>query len=152
MSHIKLSSRNLLNLVLFIVVITLVLVVVYKPGKEDEETRQLTTLDKNLVTEITIERTGNKKIQFKKVGNQWNMVTPYNLKANSIKLESLLDLVLENAARADDHPRPDQRFDHLASPSSSTSSWNTSPGKVWISTAVPRREKRINASSSARER
>jgi len=98
----KPSSRNLLNLVLFIVVVALILVVVFKPGKEDEDMRRLSSLDKNLVTELTIERTGNPKIQFKKVENQWKMISPYNLKANSIKLESLLDLLdYEYKARYD---------------------------------------------------
>ena len=93
MLPLKLSPRNLLNLVLLLVVVALILVVVYKPGKEEEENRKLSTLDKAAITEIIIERTGNPKIQLGKTNNQWHMYTPYIVRANNIKIESLLDLV-----------------------------------------------------------
>lgn len=102
MSLAKLSPRNLLNIVLLIVVVALVLVVFYKPGKEEEKSRELTTLDKAAITEITIERTGNPTIRFGKIKDQWHMFAPYNLRANKIKIESLLDLLgYEYKARYD---------------------------------------------------
>jgi hypothetical protein len=86
------SSRNLLNLFLLIIVITLVLIVIFKPGK-DEEIRQITSLEKDLVTEIKIERTGKQPIHFELKDNEWYMLEPYQLEANKIKVESLLDLL-----------------------------------------------------------
>ncbi|MGD8927052.1 MAG: DUF4340 domain-containing protein [Thioalkalispiraceae bacterium] len=86
------SSRNLLNLILMIIVIGLVLVVIYKPGKEDK-VKRITSLDKNNVTDISIKRTGKKSIRLVKKDNVWRMLEPYKLKANKIKVESLLDLL-----------------------------------------------------------
>ncbi len=92
----NLSSRNLLNLVLVGIVVALVLVVVYEPGKEDESSRLISTLDIAKVTEISIERIGNPSINLSLIDNQWQMQTPYAMKANKIKVESLLDLLAYN--------------------------------------------------------
>ena len=87
------SRRNLINLVLLIAVVALILVVIYKPGKEDDSNKKIVTVDKANITQIKIERTGNQDITFALQEGHWHMLTPYNLKANKIKVESLLDLL-----------------------------------------------------------
>lgn len=90
----NISPRNLLNLVLILVVISLVLVVIYKPGKEEKPNTKLTQIDLASVTTIKIERTGTQPISFLLEGKDWQMLTPFAMKANKIKVESLLDLLM----------------------------------------------------------
>ena len=95
MSQLKLSKRNLINLVLAVVVITLVLVVIYKPGKEETNTK-IIKIDTSPVTSIKIERVGTQATSFLLEDKDWHMVEPYAMKANKIKVESLLDLLQYN--------------------------------------------------------
>ena len=95
MSQLKLSKRNLINLVLAVVVITLVLVVIYKPGKEETSTK-IIQIDTSPVTSIKIERVGTQATSFLLEDKDWHMVEPYAMKANKIKVESLLDLLQYN--------------------------------------------------------
>lgn len=97
------TSRNLLNLGLLGVVVTLVLIVIFEPGKTPEkQTPKLTTLKKESVSKIHIRREAKKDIQFEKINNIWQMVTPYQLAANEFRVDSILRLV-----EASSHSRHD---------------------------------------------
>jgi len=89
------SPRNLLNLVLALIVITLIVIVVYKPGKEETNTR-IIQIDTNSVTSIKIERVGTQAISFLLEDKDWQMLVPFAMKANKIKVESLLDILEYN--------------------------------------------------------
>lgn len=94
------SRRNLVNLILLAVVGALVLVVVYEPGIEQQTKTTLTTLAKNSIVKITIERTGQANVTLEKVEAKWIMAAPYKISANKIKAESLLNLAeLESYAQ-----------------------------------------------------
>jgi len=95
MSRLKLSKRNLINLALALIVIALVLVVIYTPGKDEPSTKIIQT-DTPSITSIKIERIGNQAISFLLEDKDWQMLEPFAMKANKIKVESLLDLLEYN--------------------------------------------------------
>lgn len=95
MSQLKLSKRNLINLTLALIVIALVLVVIYKPGKEQTSTK-IIQIDTSTITSIKIERVGTQAISFLLEDNDWQMLVPFSMKTNKIKVESLLDLLEYN--------------------------------------------------------
>lgn len=92
------SKRNLLNLGLFIFILTLVVLVIYEPGKETAKTiPKLTTLKVNDVNSIKIIRANAKPsekiLEFKKTSAGWIMLKPYKLSANSFRIESILKIL-----------------------------------------------------------
>ena len=87
------SKRNLLNLILLGIVAILILVVVYEPGVEEKAKPRLATLDKTTINKITLERTGQRPLTLEKHDGNWMMQTPFQIRANKIKAESLLALV-----------------------------------------------------------
>ena len=87
------SKRNLLNLILLGIVAILILVVVYEPGVEKKTKTTLATLDKSTINKITLERTGQRPLTLEKQDGNWMMQTPFQIRANKIKAESLLALV-----------------------------------------------------------
>jgi hypothetical protein len=86
------SSRNLLNLVLLVVIAALVAVVVYEPGKKVPPVIKLTTLTKSAITKIEITRPGNPKVVLAKTDSKWRMLEPYAMPANDFKVEAITDL------------------------------------------------------------
>lgn len=88
------SSRNILNLVLFVVIAVLIAVVVYEPGKEVKPVIKLTDLNRTAVTKITITRIGAKQIVLEKKDNKWKMLEPYAMPANETEAESLTEMVM----------------------------------------------------------
>lgn len=94
------SSRNFLNLVLLIVVATLVLVVIYKPGKKVTPVVKLTDLKRSAINKIEISRYGStKKVVLMKHGETWQMLEPYKVSANTIKVDAVTELA-ETTANA----------------------------------------------------
>lgn len=93
MAQFKLSKRGLINIGLAVAVIVLIGVLIYKPGKQDESEKIITAIDKATIKTISIQRTGNPDISFILDDKGWHMVKPHAIKANKIKLESLLDLL-----------------------------------------------------------
>ena len=87
------SKRNLINLILLAVVGALVLIVAYEPGIETKSNPKLATIDKNSISKITVERTGQQTVTLAKADSGWSMQEPYKISANKIKAESLLTLV-----------------------------------------------------------
>ena len=87
------SSRNLLNLVLLIVIAVLIAVVVYKPGKQVTPVVKLTGLSKSAITKIEIARSGvAKKVILEKTGDTWRMLEPYPVLANKDEVTAVAEL------------------------------------------------------------
>ena len=90
------TSKSKLNIALLIAVGFLVLIIVYKPGKDPEDKYQISKLDRSEVNHIRLERIEAETIEFSKVDGKWNMLSPYTLAATQINVESLLDLLNYN--------------------------------------------------------
>ncbi|VAW90628.1 hypothetical protein MNBD_GAMMA21-1917 [hydrothermal vent metagenome] len=90
------TSKSKLNIALLMAVAFLVLIVIYKPGKDPEDKYQISRLDKSSVNHIRLERIEAEPIEFSKVDGKWNMLTPYTLATTQINVESLLDLLSYN--------------------------------------------------------
>jgi hypothetical protein len=86
------SSRNLLNLILLVVIAALVAVLVFKPGKKIEPIIKLTNLSKTAITKIEISHIGAPKIVLEKKDDKWHMLAPYAMPANDFKAEAITEL------------------------------------------------------------
>lgn len=89
------SKRNLLNVVLLIVIIGLISLVVFKPGKKSAITPPtLTNLNAQDIQHILINKNNDKNtLELVKKNNRWMMINPYELPANKFRIESLLKLL-----------------------------------------------------------
>ena len=92
------SKRNLLNLILFTFILILVALVVFEPGKEKPITPPtLTNLKNNDIHRIKINRRqgepNNQNIIFEKTADGWMMLEPYQLPANTFRIDSILKLL-----------------------------------------------------------
>jgi hypothetical protein len=87
-----LSSRNLLNLVLLVVIGVLVVVVVYEPGKKVAPVIKLTKLPKTAIHKIAITHIGAPKIVLEKKDGKWQMREPYAMPANDFKADAITEL------------------------------------------------------------
>jgi len=88
----RMSSRNLLNLILLIVIAVLVAVVIYEPGKKVAPVVKLTDLSKSAINKIEISHIGAKKIVLEKKDGKWQMLEPYAMPANEFKTDSITEL------------------------------------------------------------
>lgn len=86
------SSRNLLNLLLLVVVAVLVAVLVIHPGKKVTPVIKLSKLSKADVHKIKIARPGSKTVVLEKKKDKWRMLKPYTMPANSFKAEAIAGL------------------------------------------------------------
>lgn len=91
------SSRNLLNLVLLVVVATLVAIVVIDPGKKVTPVIKLTALSKSDVHKIEISRPGAKTVVLEKKAGKWRMLKPYAMPANNFKADAITELAAAKA-------------------------------------------------------
>lgn len=92
------SKRNLLNLILFSFILGLVALVVYEPGKEKPITPPtLTNLKSEDIHHIKINRrqgeASNQNIVFEKTTDGWMMLEPYQLPANTFRIDSILKIL-----------------------------------------------------------
>ncbi len=86
------SSRNLLNLVLLIVIIGLIAVVVYEPGIEPEVSNPpLTSLKQDDISHIFIQRESD-DIELQKIDGIWQLVKPYPVPAHDFRVQTILRL------------------------------------------------------------
>ena len=88
-------KRNLLNLALLLIVISLITLVVFEPGKElPIVPPTLTNLAASDIRHIQIKRAGdNYTIELMKNDNDWVMLQPYRQSANSFRIKSILKLL-----------------------------------------------------------
>ncbi len=96
-------SRTLVNLALLVIVLILVAVVIFEPGKTPRPKPELlTSMKSSDVKQIKIIRRHKGTIELKKQSAHWRMLKPFNLPANNYKVESVLNLLqTESIARYD---------------------------------------------------
>lgn len=89
------TTRNLLNLALLIIVLVLIAFAIYEPGKDKPITPPtLTNLQANDITHINIKRRDDTTdITFEKAAEGWMMLKPYQQSANSFRIDSILKLL-----------------------------------------------------------
>lgn len=110
------SKRNLLNILLFIIILILVMFVVYEPGKDIAAIPPtLTNLKKNSINHIKISRSqaamgnmGEQELVFKKTAKGWLMLKPYQLMANTFRIESILEILSTPSLSQNDLTNLDQ--------------------------------------------
>ncbi len=86
------SKINILNLVLFIVVISLAFVIYYSE-EENTQLDRLTTIDANEINSISIRHNENKITLVKSNGTRWSITHPVSITANNFRISSLLKLL-----------------------------------------------------------
>lgn len=95
------SSRALLNLTLVLVAISLVLVVLYKPGLEPEAAPPpVTTLDPETVSSIQVTRTMREPLGFARHGDRWMLAGDPELPASEFQMPSLLSILQTATTRS----------------------------------------------------
>lgn len=86
--------RLWLNLVLLGVVLALLWLAIYQPGKEPPpEPQHITTLDAAAITRIAIVRSDQETLRLAKENNRWWLKEPFPIQANEDKVRSLLRFV-----------------------------------------------------------
>lgn len=88
------SSRSLLNLVLVVVIAGLVLLVAYEPGIDvPAKPQPLTTMARESVTRLAVERPNQPTVRMEKQGGRWRVTEPFALPANAYRVGALLDIL-----------------------------------------------------------
>lgn len=85
-------KNNILNLVLFLVVISLASIIYYSEEVSTELDR-LSTLDVTDITSINIVHNTNTTAITKQADGHWQIMQPVNIAANDFRINSLLELV-----------------------------------------------------------
>lgn len=86
------KSRLIINLLLLLLAIGLGLVAWLKPGQQQSQRLQLTTLDPHSIQLIRIERQAGDSIVFKHLNGQWRLTQPIKAAALNGKVERLLKI------------------------------------------------------------
>ena len=87
------SSRNLLNFVLLLVIAGLIVIVVYEPGIEPEkENPKLTSLKQDEINHIFIQRETGDDVELEKINGSWQLLKPYQLPAHDFRVQTILRL------------------------------------------------------------
>lgn len=110
------TPRTLLNLALLLIVLFLVALVMFEPGKTPEpKALLLTDLKDSDVSKIKIIRKDKDTIVLEKQSGHWQMLAPFKLPANDYKVASVLKLLeTETAARYNFADMDPARFDLVA--------------------------------------
>lgn len=92
------SSRILLNLMLALLLAGLALFAFYEPGKEaPPPPQQLTALSVDAIDKLSIENGSGNTISLVRQQGQWHMTSPYQVAADSGRLDQLLGVVSANS-------------------------------------------------------
>jgi len=86
------NSRNSINLILFIIVAILIAILVLDEPDSKKVSFKITTLKQENINQIEITRLTSKSLKFQKKREHWYMVSPYQVRANTYYIESLLQL------------------------------------------------------------
>lgn len=87
------TSRNLLNVGLLFFITVLIALLVYEPGKEKSVTPpSLTSLQASEISHLKI-KINNKELEFNKTATGWMMLKPFQLAANTFRIDSVLKLL-----------------------------------------------------------
>lgn len=88
------SARAWLNLGLMILLAGLALITWLKPGQPLPAKPQLTTLDPETITHISIQRAGQPAIELARRSDQWWLTAPLKAMANEVRVGELLNLAI----------------------------------------------------------
>ena len=87
------SSRNILNLVLLVVVIALIAIVIYEPGiTPDPANPRLTSLKQVDINHIYIKRDTDEDVELEKINGTWQMLKPYPVLAHNFRVDTIIRL------------------------------------------------------------
>lgn len=86
------QKKNLLNLILFIIVISLACVI-YFSEENNTELEKLSTINVDEITSITIQHNQNTTSIIRKKDNHWQITEPANIAANDFRINSVLKLI-----------------------------------------------------------
>lgn len=84
------QSKTVLNLILLVVIAALALVVYLDPGKEQQKTETLTSIDPESLTHFELQNTDT--LVFDKQDEHWRIVAPIQAPANDGRIKQLLEL------------------------------------------------------------
>ena len=91
--------RLLLNLFLLALVIALALFIYFKPQPAAGPELKLSSLTPAAATEITLEKPGQPALTLRKKNSQWRIITPFQARADSNKVDELLSILTANSAQ-----------------------------------------------------
>lgn len=91
------NSRTLVNLLLLVLLVGLS-AFIYQRQSQDQQTRHLTPLQADDIRSIVIPRNRG-DIVLKKVGQHWQMQSPYQLRAHAFRIERLIDMATAEVDR-----------------------------------------------------
>lgn len=87
------TSRNLLNLALLIILAGLLALAVYEPGKKEKPVaKAITELELGAINQVRIKSVGHAAIVLEKNAEQWRMRAPFVMPANEGRIQQLLKL------------------------------------------------------------
>jgi len=86
------SKINILNLVLFVVAISLAFII-YFSEEQSTQLIRLTDIDINNITSINIQHNKNSTIIERQKNNQWQITDPVAIAANNFRIGSILKLI-----------------------------------------------------------
>jgi hypothetical protein len=91
------TSRNKINILLFLMVIILIAILFVDTDKPSTNTFNLSSLTEATIKDITITRQTSDTVKFKKINNHWFMTSPYKVRANIFYIESILQITKANS-------------------------------------------------------
>ena len=91
--------RLLLNLFLSALVIALALFIYFKPQPVAAPEFKLSSLTPAAATEITLEKPGQPALALRRQNMQWRIITPFQARADSIKVDELLSILAASSAQ-----------------------------------------------------
>ena len=88
------KSRNIVNLVLFIGVLTLVVFLMLDTGENNEPAKpKLTQLNSDNLSYIEITRPDLRNVVLEKINNRWHLTQPFSMPASKFRIEALVKLL-----------------------------------------------------------
>ena len=94
------KSRLILNLVLLLALVALGLYVYLRPGQEEHNPQlALTTLKRDEVDRVRVQRDTSMDMQLEKRNGTWVMTSPYNTRVDPLQVDRLLDITLATASQ-----------------------------------------------------
>lgn len=88
------NKRNLLNLILILVLGGLVALVIIEPGKKQTPPKSLlTSFNPTDIQHIVVEQAHQPRVEINKLNGNWEMVKPYAITANNIRVGNLLSIL-----------------------------------------------------------
>jgi hypothetical protein len=112
------TSRNLLNLSMVIVLAGLLALAIYEPGKKEKPVaKAITELELGAIKQVRIESAGHVAIVLEKQAEQWHMHEPFVMPANEGRIQQLLKVTQAKSLASYPMDRVDSKQLQLESPS-----------------------------------